>query len=261
LIESLGQGTLESGRSLAAFLQLAADSCFAFLELLIKPQQMRWRALMEQCIYMGSQALPIIGLISLLLGLTLAFQSAHQLKQFGADVFVASLTAIAMVREMGPLMTAILIAGRSGSSIAAEIATMQVSEEIDALRVMGLDPIRFLALPRLLALSLMVPLLTLMSDAMGILGGFIVGVFYLDLSASVYFQKTVQALSPGDLLSGLFKSLIFALGIGLIAVFYGFQARGGAGEVGRTTTASVVASIFYLVVSGSLFSVLFYMVF
>lgn len=256
LMEAVGEGAYAARTALGDFLQLAADTTFALAD----PRKLRLGAFIEQCVYMGSQALPIVGLIAALLGLTLAFQSAYQLRQFGADIYVANLTGIAMVREMGPLMTAILVAGRSGSSIAAEIATMQVSEEIDALKVMGLDPIQFLALPRLAAIILVVPLLTLMADLLGVFGGYLVGVLYLDLTSGVYISKTIEALAPGDLLSSMFKSLIFGWGIGLIGLHFGFQARGGAGEVGRTTTASVVASIFYLVIAGCFFSVLFYVV-
>ena len=194
------------------------------------------------------------------MGLTGAFQAAYQLRQFGGEVFVAAATAVGMVREMGPLMTAILVAGRSGSSIAAEIGTMQISEEVDALTVMGIDPIGYLAVPRLLAITLTMPLLTALADALGILGGFLVGVGYLDLAWNSYLQATVDSLVAWDVVSGLIKSMAFAFGIGLIGLYYGFSVRGGAGEVGRTTTASVVASIFYIIVADCIFSVLFYVV-
>ncbi|MCA9540126.1 MAG: MlaE family lipid ABC transporter permease subunit [Myxococcales bacterium] len=259
-IEALGGGLINSGAGFVDFLQLAADSTFAVLGALRHPRKLRFGALIEQAIDIGSRALGIVGLITFLVGLTVAFQSAHQLRQFGAAIFVADLTAVSMVREMAPLMTAILVAGRSGSSIAAEIATMQVSEEIDALTVMGLDPIHFLALPRLLAITLMVPLLTVLSDLLGMLGGFLVGVVYLDIAWNAFLNQMLDALAPWDLISGLVKSLAFAYGIGLIGLYYGFRVRGGASEVGRTTTASVVASIFYIIVADCLFSVLFYIV-
>jgi len=242
------------------FLQLAADATFAIAACIRSPRKMRWRALAEQSIDIGSRALAIVGLITFLVGLTVAFQSAHQLRQFGAAIFVADLTAVSMLREMGPLMTAILVAGRSGSSIAAEIATMKVSEEVDALSVMGLEPTRYLAVPRLLAILLMLPLLTVFADLLGMLGGFLVGVGYLDIAWNAFLNKMLEAVAPWDLISGLIKSVAFAYGIGLIGLFYGFRVRGGASEVGRTTTASVVASIFYIIVADCLFSVLFYIV-
>ncbi len=258
--ESVGDGLMTGWASFVDLLQLAADSTFGVLGWLARPGRVRWAALVEQSILIGSQALPIIGLISFLVGLTLAFQSAYQLRQFGADIFVANLTGVAMIREMGPLMTAILVSGRSGSSIAAEIATMKVSEEVDALTVMGMDPLEFLALPRLVAMLVTVPLLTVLSDLLGILGGFVVGIFYLDISFTAFLRQTLDSLGPGDLTSGLFKSVVFAWGIALIGLHYGFQARGGAAEVGRNTTSSVVASIFFVIIADSLFSILLYIV-
>ncbi len=260
VLESTGGAVLGGLRGFVDFLQLAADATFAIAQALRSPRKMRWGALAEQSIDIGSRALGIVGLITFLVGLTVAFQSAHQLRQFGAAIFVADLTALSMVREMGPLMTAILVAGRSGSSIAAEIATMKVSEEVDALTVMGLEPTRYLAVPRLLAILLMVPLLTVLADLLGMLGGFIVGVGYLDIAWNAFLNKMLDAVAPWDLISGLIKSVTFAYGIGLIGLFYGFRVRGGASEVGRTTTASVVASIFFIIVANCLFSVFFYIV-
>jgi len=259
-LEGLGGGVVETWEALREFLQLAADTSAALLAIPFRPGSLKRAAVVEQSIYIGSQALGIVGLISFLVGLTLAFQSAYQLQQFGASIFVANLIGVSVVREMGPLMTAILVAGRSGSSIAAEISTMKVSEEIDALTVMGMDPVTFLALPRLVAIALMMPLLTVLADVLGIAGGFLVGVMYLDISVPAFAAQLLQALSAKDLVTGLVKSLAFAWGIGLIGLFYGFRVRGGAAEVGRTTTASVVASIFYIIVADCLFSVLFYIV-
>jgi len=257
-LEGLGAGLIDSWTSLVDLLQLAADTSAGLLKGVVRPRLLRPTAVMEQAILIGSQALPIVGLISFLVGLTLAFQSAYQLRQFGAAIFVANLAGVAMIREMGPLMTAILVAGRSGSSIAAEIATMKVSEEVDALSTMGLDPVAYLALPKLVAILLTVPLLTVLADVLGILGGFLVGVFYLDISAVAFLRQTLDALVPKDLLTGLLKSLAFAWGIGLIGLYHGFKVRGGAAEVGRTTTSSVVAAIFYIIVADCFFSVVFY---
>jgi phospholipid/cholesterol/gamma-HCH transport system permease protein len=254
----VGAGAFSGRAALRAFLQLAADTTFGLLGALFRPDRIRWRPLFLQCLDIGARALPIVALIVFLVGLTVAFQAAYQLQQFGAAIYVADLTAVSVVREMGPLMTAILVAGRSGSSIAAEIATMQVSEEIDALKVMGLDPIGFLAVPRLMALIIVMPLLTSLADLVGIFGGFLVGTMYLDLTASSFLNAARSALAPFDIVTGALKSIAFAWGIGLIGIFYGLRVRGGASEVGRTTTASVVASIFYIIVADCLFSVLFY---
>jgi phospholipid/cholesterol/gamma-HCH transport system permease protein len=259
-LEGMGGGVLGARDGLRDFLQLAADATFALFAALAHPRRLRWGALVEQCIDIGSRALRIVALIVFLVGLTVAFQSAYQLQQFGAAIYVADLTAVSVVREMGPLMTAILVAGRSGSSIAAEIATMQVSEEIDALKVMGIDPVAWLAVPRLLALLIVMPLLTALADVVGIAGGFLVGTFYLDLTPTAFLNQVLGALKPFDVVTGVIKSGAFAFGIGLIGLFYGYRVRGGASEVGRTTTASVVASIFYIIVADCFFSVLFYIV-
>lgn len=259
-IEALGGAVADSGSAIVGFLQLAADTTFAVGRAVRHPFRMRWGAITDQAIDIGSRAFGIIGLITFLVGLTVAFQSAHQLQQFGAAIYVANLTGVSMLREMAPLMCAILVAGRSGSSIAAEIATMQVSEEIDALKVMGIDPIDFLAVPRIIAIVCMVPLLTALADALGILGGVLVGVFYLDIAPVAFINQMLEAVSAWDLVSGLIKSVVFAFGIGLIGLHYGFKVRGGASEVGRTTTASVVASIFFIIVADCVFSVLFYVI-
>jgi phospholipid/cholesterol/gamma-HCH transport system permease protein len=258
LIENMGAGIYDGRSAIRDFLQLAADTTFALFGAVIHPGRIKWSALVLQCSDIGAQALRIVALIVFLVGLTVAFQSAYQLRQFGAAIFVADLTAVSVVREMGPLMTAILVAGRSGSSIAAEIATMQVSEEIDALKVMGVDPLIFLALPRLMALVIVMPLLTSLADLVGIFGGFLVGTFYLDLAAVSFLNQVLNALKPFDVISGVIKSIAFAYGIALIGLYYGLRVRGGASEVGRTTTASVVASIFYIIVADCLFSVVFY---
>jgi phospholipid/cholesterol/gamma-HCH transport system permease protein len=258
LFEGLGAAAFAAKAAARDFLQLAADTTFAMVAVIFHPRRMRWDALMAQGNDIGARALRIVALIVFLVGLTVAFQAAYQLRQFGAAIYVADLTAVSVVREMGPLMTAILVAGRSGSSIAAEIATMQVSEEIDGLKVMGMDPIEFLAVPRLLALVLVMPLLTVLADVVGIFGGFLVGVFYLGLAGRTFLDQALSALSPFDLFTGSVKAITFAYGIGLIGLYYGSRVQGGASEVGRATTASVVASIFYIIIADCFFSVVFY---
>jgi len=256
--ERIGEQYVQRWASFSAFIYLAADCSVETFKGLFRKGMVRWNEVMTQTVLIGSQALPIVALIALLVGLTLAFQSAYQLRIFGADVFVAQMTGIAMVREMGPLMTAILVAGRSGSSIAAEIATMKVSEEVDALQVMGIDPRLYLAAPRVLAIVTMVPLLTVFAITVGILGGFIVGVFYVDLAPVSYLTQTIDSLVLKDLISSLLKSMVFAWGIGMIGLYYGFSVRGGAEEVGKATTTSVVVSIFYIIAMDCIFSIVFY---
>jgi phospholipid/cholesterol/gamma-HCH transport system permease protein len=203
----------------------------------------------------GVDALPIVCLISFLLGLIMAFMSSVQLKQFGANIYVASLVSLSMVRELGPIMTAIIVAGRSGSSFAAEIGTMKISEEVDALFTMGFDPTRFLVLPKLIAAVIVVPMLTLFSDVFAILGGLLVGVTMLDLTTSSYMSQTMKTLSSFDITLGLVKSGVFAMLIAWIGCLRGFQVQGGAASVGQATTSAVVSSIFLIILTDSMFSV------
>jgi phospholipid/cholesterol/gamma-HCH transport system permease protein len=206
----------------------------------------------------GADAVPIVLLITFLIGFVMAFQSAVQLKQFGANIFVADLVALSITRELGPLMTAIIVCGRSGAAFAAELGTMSVQEEIDALRTMGIGPLRFLVFPRILALILVMPVLTLMGDVMGILGGLLVGVVNLDLTITAYANETVRALDLWDVFQGLIKSGVFGIAIGLISCAQGLATTGGAEGVGRRTTASVVKSLFALIVIDAIFTLAFH---
>jgi phospholipid/cholesterol/gamma-HCH transport system permease protein len=204
----------------------------------------------------GVDALPIVGLISFLLGLIMAFMSAVQLEQFGANIYVASLVSLAMVRELGPIMTAIIVAGRSGSAFAAEIGTMKISEEVDALFTMGFDPTRFLVVPKIIASVIMVPILTLFSDLFAMAGGLVVGVFMLDLTANAYIGQTIKTLKLFDVFWGLAKGGVFGFLIAWIGCLRGFQVKGGAASVGQATTSAVVSSLFLIILSDSVFTVI-----
>lgn len=249
----------------AACLELLADFqrvISFFGELLIdlvavlaKPRRVRWSDVVFYMRRAGVEGLPIVSLIALLLGLIIAFMSSLQLKQFGANIYVASLLAIAMVRELGPIMTAILVAGRSGSAFAAEIGTMKVNEEVDALIVIGLEPITFLAVPKVLASMVVVPLLTVYADLVGILGGLLVGVLLLDLTVYSYIQETKAVLTLFDFTTSFLKSLVFAFLIAGIGCQRGFQVRGGAAAVGAATTSAVVAAIFLIILVDSIFAI------
>lgn len=212
----------------------------------------------SSAVSMGVDALPVVLLISLLVGLVMALQSAAQLRRFGANIFVADLIGISMAREMGALMTAIVLAGRSGSAIAAEVATMVVTEETDALRSLGLDPTRFVLVPRFLALTLVTPLLALLATVVGIFGGMIAAVVYLDLAPQAFLIELVSAVEPRDITTSLIKSVAFAWVIAILGGFQGFRVRGGAKGVGRATTAAVVSSIFAVIVVDALASLVFY---
>ncbi len=250
----VGDGAFATYDRLLDLAELVYDTGRMALLTVIRKRKLPVEATIEQAVLMGVDALFIILLLSFLLGLIIAFQSAHQLAQFGANIYVANLVGIAMVREFGPMMTAIMLAGRSGSAIAAELGTMQVSEEVDALKTMGIDPIRFLVLPRVVALTLVQPILTLMADFIGMVGGFIIGVLMLDLSTNVYYEQTVEALTLNDFGHGLLKSVLFAWVISITGCFSGLSIQGGAASVGRATTKSVVTSIFLIIVVDSIFA-------
>jgi len=203
----------------------------------------------------GVDALPIVSLISLLIGLILAFVGAVQLSMFGAQIYVASLVAIAMVRVMGAVMAGIIMAGRTGAAFSAEIGTMQVNEEIDALQTMGISPMEYLVLPRMLALVIMMPLLCIYADLMGVLGGFIVGVGMLDLTVTEYYHETVRALSLVDFWVGLFQGAVFGVIIALAGCLRGMQCGRSASAVGTATTSAVVTSIVAIVVATAIITV------
>jgi phospholipid/cholesterol/gamma-HCH transport system permease protein len=212
----------------------------------------------NQSMLIGMDAFPIVALIAFLIGFILALQSAAQLRQFGAAIYVADLIAISMTREMGPLITAIIFAGRSGSAIASELATMVVTEETDALKSMGLNPIGYVLAPKIYAITVMMPLLTVLSVIIGIVGAMVIGYTYLDIGPQAFYQEVMTVLLLRDIVTGLIKSLIFAWIIVLTGAFYGFRVKGGSEGVGRATTASVVASIFLVIVADSILGMIFY---
>ena len=255
-LDQLGRatlGVLREGQLVLAFLgQMVASGA----GLLRSPRSANWRELPPTMERAGADAVPIVTLISFLVGLTSASQAAVQFRRYGADLYVADLIGISVCRELGPLMTAIVVCGRSGAAFAAELGFMQVNEEVDALRTMGLGPMRFLVLPRTLALLAVVPLLTLLADLAGLAGGLVVGVLSLDLTARAYLNETAAAVSAWDVASGLLKSLVFALIIGLIACQQGLATSGGAEGVGRRTTSAVVVTLFALILSDATMTVL-----
>ncbi len=257
IIEQIGDGSLKILNDLASILTFLGDLITALIYSFIHPRSIRWEDLLFYMKRAGMEGLPIVGLINLLLGLIIAFMSSLQLKQFGANIYVAQLVGVAMVTELGPIMTAIIVAGRSGSAFAAEIGTMKVNEEVDALVSMGFDPTRFLAVPKVLAAMIVVPVLTVYADFFGIVGGSVVGVLGLDLTLYTYVQETMKVISITDIAKSLLKSVVFAGMIAGIGCQRGFQVRGGAEAVGSATTSAVVAAIFLIIVADSAFAILF----
>jgi len=252
----LGSAVFRQASELKFDFTFIGSVCFASFYVLLHPKSLRADDTLYAMEKTGVDALPIVGLISFLLGLIMAFMSSVQLRQFGANIYVASLVGLAMVRELGPIMTAIIVAGRSGSAFAAEIGTMKISEEVDALFTMGFDPTRFLVVPKIAATVIVVPFLTLFSDLCAILGGLVVGVSMLDLTVNGYISQTMKTLTLFDVFWGLLKSGIFALLITIVGCLRGFQVKGGAASVGQATTSAVVSGIFLIILSDSLFAVI-----
>jgi len=257
----VGRQTIHFLVHLDRIMRLSFDTLWWTTVAPLKGKGLRWRSAVEQMVRIGFDSVPIVCTISFFIGLIMAMQSAYQLKRFGATIFVADLVAVSLIRELGPLLTAIIIAGRSGSGIAAEIGSMKVAEEIDALRTMGLNPINYLVVPRTLAMVIVLPCLTLLSDFVGIIGGYLIAVTTLDISSVRYYTQTANALVVKDLTTGLTKSGFFALIISAVGCYQGFIVEGGAEGVGKSTTSSVVASIFLIIAADVFFTALFYSTF
>jgi len=255
--EAIGETSLGAAGAAVSVARLVRDTA-ASAAMPFGRDGIKWDRTLQQMSLVGASAVPIVVFMSLLIGVVLSLNGAQQLRQFGAAIFIANLVGISMTREMGPLITAIIVAGRTGSAIAAEIGTMKISEEIDAMRTMALDPIRFLVVPKVVALLLMLPLLTVLSNVAGIGGGYLVGVFFLDLGSNAYLSQTVQALFISDVLTGLVKSAVFALLIGVVGAYRGFSVRGGPEAVGRATTSAVVTAIIACIMADACFTAFFY---
>jgi len=221
---------------------------------------LRAQAVVYELWKIGVQSLFIVSLSALFIGMVLAFQSAYQMQKLAAEVYIASLVALSVVREIGPVMTALIVAGRVGSAIAAELGTMKVTEQIDALMTLAADPVRFLVVPRFIALVVALPLLTLWADALGIFGGFLVGTLKLSILPSLYWKMTTLPLVYKDLTSGLLKALIFGIIIAIVSCLQGFRTEGGAEGVGRSTTMAVVTSFILIISADCFFTGLFYFV-
>ena len=226
----------------------------------LRGKGLRVRSTVEQFVEFGVRSLPIVGLICFLIGVILALQSSYTLDKWGANRFIAVLVAVSAIRELAPLMTAVLITGRSGSAITAEIGTMKVGEEIDALEVMGLNPIKFLVVPKFLAMITAVPCVTVIAMFIMISGGFAAGVVIVGVDPATYIEMTVNSLAEKDLVIGLTKSFFFGVTICWVGIYRGFLVEGGAEGVGRKTTSSVVTSIFLIIIVDLVFTVLFYFI-
>ncbi len=257
VVAHVGRATLEvieEARKIVAFLGLTATSVGASL---LRPWRIRWTALINHMEQTGLDALPIVGLISFLVGVVLAYQGADQLRKFGAEIFVVDLVGISIVREIGILLVAIVIAGRSGSAFTASIGSMKVREEIDAMRNIGLDPMEVLVVPRVLALVVVLPLLAFLADVMGLLGGALMAWTSLGITPAQFIERLGGAVSMWSFWVGIIKAPVFAFLIAMIGCYEGFQVEGSAESVGRHTTKAVVEAIFLVIVVDAAFSILF----
>ncbi len=259
LAEEVGRNAADIWKDLAILVSFVGELGSALFFALLHPHTIRWKDFYQVCERAGVNALPIVALIGFLMGLIMAFQSAVPLQRFGADIYVANLLTISMVRELGPLVTAILLAGRSGSAFAAEIGTMKVNEEVDALKTMGLDPVHFLAVPRVLAAMVMTPVLTIFFNLFALSGGAVV-VTQFGYPLITYLLRVESSLRLGDLCGGLFKAVVFSILVAGIGCLRGLNTGQGASSVGTSTTSAVVSGLVLIAVSDGVLAVVFYIV-
>jgi phospholipid/cholesterol/gamma-HCH transport system permease protein len=254
MIEKLGDGVLKTAGSAKALIKLILETLRQSFAVIIRKKKLPAGSLSTQISKMGVDGIFIVALLSFLIGMTMAFQGAVQLARFGASVFVADMIGLSVVRELAPLMTAIVLTGRTGAAIAAELGTMRVRSEIDALSTMGINPVRFLVVPRLAAITFVVPALTLMAMFIGMAGGMFVATLSLDMPITTFWQRMAERVQLHDYVHGIGKSLVFAWIIGFAGVHLGMRARGDASSVGAATTRTVVASIFFIILVDAIFA-------
>lgn len=260
LISDVGIRVTNSGKAVVSLMNFLGLTMHRLVRTILNPRRLRATALVAQMEQTGYSAVPIISLMGLLIGIVLAFQGAQQLRQFGAEVFVVDLIAVSVLRELGILLTAIIIAGRSGSAYAASIGSMKVNEEIDAMRTLGLDPIEVLVLPRVIALILMLPVLGLVANLTALFGGAMMSWVELGVSPAMFVTRFYDNTDVWHLGVGMIKAPVFAFIIGVVSCWQGFQVAGSAESVGRRTTSSVVQSVFLVIVMDAIFSVFFSLV-
>lgn len=256
-VAQLGQYTLLQYHELLSFLSFLGYLTFEFFRIFRHPKHMRINSVATIIDQSGYQALPIIGLLSFLIGVVIAYQMGLQLRNYGANIYVVDLLGISILREFGPLLTAIMVAGRTGSSFTAQLGMMKINQEIDALNTMGVTPAELLVLPRIIGVFIALPLLTIWADAFGIFGGMVMSTNMLDISLNDFIQRFPRVIKLKTLLLGLGKTPVFALIIASIACFEGFQVKDTANSVGKNTTRSVVLAIFFIIVVDAVFSIIY----
>jgi len=257
LVTQVGLASLDVWRKTREIATFVGECVLAAGRLVRQPHRFRWNDCLSEMQKCGAMALPIVSLISLLVGLIMAYQAAVQLRQFGADIYVADLVGLAVVREMGPMMAAIIMAGRTGAAFAATLGNMKAGEEIDALETLGIAPVDFLVMPRLVALGVMMPLLALYANLLGILGGMFVAKSVLEIPPAAYWVETQSIVDLSDISTGLIKAAVFGVLIGLSGCLRGLQADRSAAGVGQAATSAVVTAILLIIVADALFAVVF----
>lgn len=256
-LATMGRRVVEGMEELYSFLSFVGEVAARMLTLFLHPWRIRWNSIWVDLHASGATALGIVGLLSFLMGVVMAYQGAVQLRAFGANIYIADLVGLAMTRELGPLLAAIIVAGRTGSAYTAQIGTMKVTEEVAALRTVGIDPLDLLVIPKVLALCIALPLLAVYSDIMGVFGGMVLAKANMGLSFAVFADRLQEAVTMKSFLLGISKAPVFALIISLIGCFQGFRVEGSAASVGHHTTLAVVQSIFLVIVADAQFSVIF----
>lgn len=257
-LEQIGCRVVAWLNTCAAFFKLFGETLYWIVWGPFRKRPVNRVSTFEQMVFMGSSSIVIVFFVTFFTGIVLAMQSAYQLSKMGATIYVASLVAISICRELGPVLTALVIAGRVGSAITAEIASMKVNEQLEALETMAIHPVRYLVVPKFLALLIMLPCLTVIGDVAGMIGGYIIGVYSLKINAPLYLQTMFDHLTLKDIYTGISKSFVFAMIIAMVGAFQGFQTKGGAVGVGRSTTVSVVASFILIIIADVIMTAFYY---
>lgn len=257
LMENLGKGTETFIKETGELINFFGQACVELAKVVVNPRKLRIGAVVHQIEHIGIHAIPIVGLMSFLIAVVLAYQGVAQLKPLGAEQFTVNLIAISVLREMGVLLTAILVAGRSGSAFTAEIGVMKLREEVDALKSIGIKPFEILVVPRLIALMIALPLLAFISDILGLLGGAVLSLSLIGISLPEYLDRVQHAIKFHTFAVGMIKAPVFALAIGIVGCLHGMKVSGSSESVGRETTASVVESIFLVLLIDAVFSIIF----
>ena len=257
-LEDIGRTTQSFGRQSKDIVTLLGQTLYWIIAGPFRRKPVSRKGLFAQTVFAGLDSLAIVFFVDFFIGMVLAMQSAYQLEQLGATIYVAALVGVSMTREIGPVLTSLVIAGRVGAAITAELATMKVTEQIEALETISLNPVRYLVAPRFLALVLMLPCLVILGDFVGMFGGYVVGTTQLGLNPGLYVDTTLNFLTSKDILTGLLKSAVFGMIIAMIACHQGLSTEGGAEGVGRSTTKSVVTSFILIIIADAILTAIFY---